>query len=230
MLMAYTTPLSRFILTAGILFGFVSIAQPADPESMIIHYDRTADRLAVEVYHHTDERYRHYVNTYLVSVNGGTEQRFFQQGQTSSAVTLKNMRLRASPGDTISVTAICTQDGRLGGELILTDQFLEEQSGTYRVTIKEPDRYQDRLRDKASRHHGYPYRYKDRHHDHRRGRHHDRDSPDADAPTGHPAQAPAVERSRAEQHRQEVEQKINRRAYEAKFGPLKSAADGDADE
>ncbi|MCA9404288.1 MAG: hypothetical protein KC897_10935 [Candidatus Omnitrophica bacterium] len=207
-------PVYRLILSIVFLLSLNSPGMATAPQSMVLKYDTAAGRLAVEVYHHTDERYEHYINTYLVSVNGGPDQRFFQQGQTSSAVTLKDMRVVAHPGDTLVVTAICTHEDRLNGELILTDQFREGTTGSYTAIVKKPDRHQDRLRKKADRFHGYPYRIHGSHKGSPSG-----PPPEDERPAANPAN-PVIEGNRAQQHRQEVEQEINRRAYEAKFGPL----------
>ncbi|MCA9395417.1 MAG: hypothetical protein KC900_14545 [Candidatus Omnitrophica bacterium] len=208
------TPVCRLILAIIFLLSPISPGMATAPQSMVLKYDTATGRLAVEVYHHTDERYEHYINTYLVSVNGGPEQRFFQQGQTSSAVTLKDMRVVAHPGDTLVVTAICTHDDRLNGELILTDQFREGITGSYTAIIKKADRHQDRLRKKADRFHGYPYRYHGPHKGSLSG------NPPEDERREESPTTPVIESNRAQQHRQEVEKEINRRAYEAKFGPL----------
>lgn len=213
--------MKNFLILLLCAIPSLTIAMPclaAEPESMILTYDENQHRLSVEVYHHTDERYRHYINSYVVTVNGGPEQRFFQQGQTSSAVTLKDMRVLAETGDTLMVTATCTAGDRIGGELILTETYQLDRDGWYKTVIEEKDRPRPRARDMSVDVYGHPYTR------HRRPdrSHHGHKSHDPTEEEESEAVQPRMEQDRAQQHRQQVENEINRRSYEAKFGPLKT--------
>lgn len=197
------------ILSAG-------IARAESPVSMVLQYNLESQTLSVEVYHMTDKRYGHYVNRYDIQVNGGTVNSFYQQGQDSTGVALKNMPVKAKAGDTLEVTVTCNENGSLEGILYLTEQYRLEHSTVYKsaAELRRPEEKRHRFKyDNDS--YGYPY-FK-----HRRGRHHRPDDdpvPNDDADIN----VPKTNISPAKQHQLDVEQEINRKAYEAKFGPLKT--------
>ncbi|MGE0267356.1 MAG: hypothetical protein AB7S78_02720 [Candidatus Omnitrophota bacterium] len=191
-------------------------ARAGTPQSMTLQYNLESQILSVEVYHLTDKRYGHYVNRYDIQVNGGTVSSFYQQGQESTGVALKNMPIRAAAGDTLEVSVACNENGSLKGILYLTDRYRLDNSAVYKSAVENPGYEEKRHRFKYDNHsYGYPY-FK-----HRRGRHH---RPDADpVPTDDAdINVPKTNISPAKQHQLDVEQEINRKAYEAKFGPLKT--------
>lgn len=184
------------------------------PESMILQYNVDTQSLSVEVYHATRKRYDHYINRYEVQVNSGTLATFYQQGQDSTGVALKSMSVRAKAGDTVEVTAYCNQEGFIKGTLYLTEKYATEDKSAYKSVVERSDYDVKRHHFKYVDAYGRPYH-------HHRGRHHDHDEEDPEEEI----LVPETSIPKAKQHQLDVEEEINRKAFEAKFGPLKAPAD-----
>ncbi|MFX0011466.1 MAG: hypothetical protein ACFE9R_14230 [Candidatus Hermodarchaeota archaeon] len=105
----------RILYLIGFLFGITLLssigqAQAHNPSSMILVYNSSSETLSVTITHTSANFNTHYIFEVIGTVNGSLAINGSYTSQPSNTFTY-NYNLTASAGDTIEVTARCTQAG-----------------------------------------------------------------------------------------------------------------------
>lgn len=123
------------VLLAGVPLN-VFAHQPSDLD---LKYFPDAKRLTVEVHHHVEDSFKHYIERIEVRRNNGVPIKYYLRGQDTSSLVLKEIKFTAQLGDVIWVRAICNQGGDLEGTIRLESQSYYEEGANFRSRYERPD-------------------------------------------------------------------------------------------
>jgi len=107
---------------------------------MDLKYFPDSKTLYVEVHHHAEEPFKHFIERIEVRRNDGVALKYHLHGQDNSGLVIKEIKIPAQMGDTLSVRAICNQTGELSGIIHLTSESYYEEGALFRSSYERPDR------------------------------------------------------------------------------------------
>lgn len=99
---------SALALLFLLLYGYVSPIHAHPPGNMTLNYDAKAQSLSVTFTHSTSFPSKHYISTVEVVQNGKPLKSERYTNQPSSDTFTYTIAVPASPGDVISVKAVCS--------------------------------------------------------------------------------------------------------------------------
>ena len=107
---------------------------------MDLKYFPDSKSLYVEIHHHVEQSSKHFIERIEVRHNNGVPIKYHLHGQDSSGLVIKEIRIPAQMGDTLSVRAICNLSGDLEGSIHLNSGSYYEDGAYFRSRFERPDR------------------------------------------------------------------------------------------